>query len=199
MIDVSKITITQFQNQFPQGIGGYSYLPVWVETQNYNIGDIVFANNEFYKCILANTNEVPPNATYWETYNDNIYSYISDMDITTAFLLASGSVGFFPSTRFINDTDDLIIYAYCLLVAHIILYFIKPQQFTYTGQTPSSIGTVNTQHVGNVSLGRVVPDAITNSVFASSLNSTLYGQQYLLLIEPRSKWRMLYSFGGIRN
>jgi hypothetical protein len=202
MINVNTITIEQFQSQFPNGIGGYSYLPIWSSTTSYNIDDIVYYNNAFYKAILANTNQTPPNTTYWTPYTANVYNYISDMDITTAFLIANGgngSSGLFPIDIFCSDTDAMITYIYCLLIAHIILYFIKPQENAYLGQTVASLGVVTSQHVGNVSLANSVPSQITNDIFYTSLNSTMYGQQYLILVNLRANSRMYYSRGGIPN
>ena len=200
MINVNTITIEQFKAQFPEGVGGYTYLPVWSDTTSYNINDIVYYNGQFYQAIAENTNETPPNPLFWVSYSANVYSYISDAEIQNAFLLAAGCNGvggLFPSNIFCYDCNPTIIYAYCLLVAHILLYFIKPQEFTYQGQTPAGIGAINSQTVGNVSLSRSIPDVITNSVLASTLNTTIYGQQYLILVDLRSKWRMIYSFGGI--
>ncbi len=196
MINVNTITIAQFQAQFPAGVGGYLYLPTWTSTANYIIGDIVYYNNAFYQAIANNVNQIPPNITYWTLYTANVYSYISDNDINTAFLIAQG---FFPNTIFNSDTDPFIVYTYCLLVAHVILYFIKPQENAYLGQTSSSLGTITNQSVGNVSLTRAVPKDITDNVFYTGLNTTLYGQQYLLIIQPRTSFRMIYSFGGIPN
>lgn len=199
MINIGTITIPQFQTQFPQGVGGYSYLPIWSATQPYNPNDIVFFGGQFYRAILTNTNQTPPNATYWVVHVANQYSYISDTDITTAFLLASGPTGLFPADIFTCDSDALITYAYCLLVAHIISYYIKPQQFQYIGQTPTSIGVVNTQHAGNVGFGQLIPESITSSILYSTLNRTPEGQQYMMLVDLRASFRMIYSFGGISN
>ena len=196
MINVCNITIAQFQTQFPTGVGGYSYLPTWLSTTNYFTGDIVYYDGNFYKATADNVDEVPPNITFWIPYNANVYSYISDTDITNAFLIAQG---LFSTDIFCGDPDPFVTMAYCLLVAHIILYFIKPQELTYTGQTPASLGAINSQHVGNVSLTRAIPNSITSDIFYTGLNTTIYGQQYLMIIDARSAFQMVYSFGGIPN
>jgi len=196
MINIDTITIIQFKSQFPQGIGGYPYFPMWSNTQPYEANDVVFFGNTFYQAILQNTDQAPPNATYWITDKANQYSYISDADITTAFLLASG---LFPADIFTCDSDVLILYAYCLLVAHMISYYIKPQQFQYIGQRPASIGVANTQQAGNVGFGQLIPESVTSSILYSTLNRTLEGQQYMMLVDLRARFKMLYSFGGIPN
>ena len=37
----------------------------WLSAQAYEIGDVVSRSDVLYRCILASTNNQPPNATYW--------------------------------------------------------------------------------------------------------------------------------------
>ena len=37
----------------------------WSNSANYVIGNVVSYNNSIYACIANNTNQAPPNATYW--------------------------------------------------------------------------------------------------------------------------------------
>lgn len=40
----------------------------WSSSTAYVVGDIVTLNNTNYKCILGNTNQTPPNPTYWSVF-----------------------------------------------------------------------------------------------------------------------------------
>jgi len=39
----------------------------WSSSYSYNLGDVVYSGSSWYRCILAHTNQGPPNATYWST------------------------------------------------------------------------------------------------------------------------------------
>ena len=198
-MNVSDITIEQFKAQYPNGINGYQYLPSWESTIAYNINDIVFLNNVFYQCILSNTNQSPPNVTYWVVvtgYNYNVNLYISNSQITNAMLQAQLQ---YPSNLTCRWKDNQIIYAYCMLVAHFLLAYSIPQALAFQGQATSSIGSIDSQSVGNVSLHKEIPQAITKSIFLSGLNTTAYGQQYMQLIQPLTIGFMGYVFGGIAD
>lgn len=47
------------------GTLGYSNPAAWSSTTAYTIGSLVARNGNNYYCILGNTNQQPPNATYW--------------------------------------------------------------------------------------------------------------------------------------
>ena len=38
----------------------------WSAVAQYRIGDVVVRSGACYICILQNTNQQPPNATYWQ-------------------------------------------------------------------------------------------------------------------------------------
>jgi len=48
----------------------------WVSTQLYQVGDKVLVSAVVYTCILQNTGNTPPNATYWSTTTANTNSGI---------------------------------------------------------------------------------------------------------------------------
>lgn len=48
----------------PLGAGG-NPVPAWDSAVAYQVGAIVVSGGNNYTCILAHTNQVPPNATYW--------------------------------------------------------------------------------------------------------------------------------------
>ncbi len=39
----------------------------WSSSISYNLNDVVYNGSSFYRCILAHTNQAPPNATYWSS------------------------------------------------------------------------------------------------------------------------------------
>jgi hypothetical protein len=50
--------------------------PAWSGATAYAVGQIVSSGGSTYRCIVANTNQAPPNATYWVlTYTCAIYVY----------------------------------------------------------------------------------------------------------------------------
>lgn len=65
---------------------GYSdNTPVWDATISYAAGDVVSSGGNLYTCILANSNETPPNATYWTLLSAEISdpaAYISGFALT---------------------------------------------------------------------------------------------------------------------
>lgn len=46
-------------------------IQAWSSTATYEVGDVVEDGGVTYWCILANTNQDPPNATYWTTDDEN--------------------------------------------------------------------------------------------------------------------------------
>ncbi len=195
-MNIADVTIAQFKSQYPNGLMGYPYLPTWDPTKTYNINDKVFLNDIFYKCILSNINQTPPNPTFWAVYSDNINLYITDGQITNGFIQAQIS---FPTEIFCTDNDVTITYVYCMLVAHYITAFGISQGLIYQGQQASTLGVINSQTVGNVSISTTIPSSITGSIGLIGLNSTIYGQQYLQIVEPKSIGFMGYSYGAIAD
>ena len=49
----------------------YRQCGAWSSTTAYNIGDQVSLSGTAYQCRVANTNETPPNATYWVSLGSN--------------------------------------------------------------------------------------------------------------------------------
>jgi hypothetical protein len=50
----------------PQGAKGLNWRGTWNNSTSYVVDDAVERNGSSYVCIQANTNQSPPNATYWE-------------------------------------------------------------------------------------------------------------------------------------
>ncbi len=70
----------------------FSSLPAWNNATAYETGDTIIEANVSYICILAHTNQQPPNATYWKVADVEILntdeSYpVADADFTEALAL----------------------------------------------------------------------------------------------------------------
>jgi hypothetical protein len=59
-----------FQNGAPVVVSGVA---AWSGVTAYVVGDLVVSGGVNYYCILAHTNHVPPNATYWYALTGTIY------------------------------------------------------------------------------------------------------------------------------
>ena len=46
----------------------------WNSATSYHVTDVVSSSGTWYRCILGNSNQLPPNATYWTVYNGPIAS-----------------------------------------------------------------------------------------------------------------------------
>jgi hypothetical protein len=183
MVDVSTITIQDFKGKFPNGVmtgGGFiSYLPVWESTTSYVVGDLIYLNGVFYDCILDNTNQTPPNVTYWTVNTTAVVSdYITDDQITNA--MCQAQVQF--ASCLLSKKDDFVKLYYCYLVAHILVVYEIPM--VQDGACADlSVGMVTSQAVGSVSFSAQVPDFATSSSYVSSLYKTIYGKRYAEAIE----------------
>lgn len=96
----------------------------WSATDTYAVGDVVRVSSVNYYCILAHTNQTPPNATYWSTDSadapdyangDWTYGYRYPSDCIFARRLVNDGVGrAFSRTpiefRTGRDVNGLLIY-----------------------------------------------------------------------------------------
>lgn len=65
VINSGSSSAATFNFTIPRGQVGINWTGAWSGATAYNIGDAVSSGNSSYYCILGNTNNVPPNATYW--------------------------------------------------------------------------------------------------------------------------------------
>lgn len=63
---------------------GLRYPDIWSSTVSYSIGDLTLRSGTSYRCILAHTNQSPPNATYWTT---TTYT----PDVATTLIIPTGT------------------------------------------------------------------------------------------------------------
>jgi hypothetical protein len=72
-----------------------SNVTAWNSGTNYNVGDLASLGGINYYCILAHTNQSPPNATYWYAMPGTIFEvptpYVT-ADLPTLYIVQSGDV-----------------------------------------------------------------------------------------------------------
>jgi hypothetical protein len=80
--------VLEFGDQYIRFHSAATHAPVtvtsspWSSLTNYVYGDVVSSGGVNYYCILAHTNQVPPNATYWHPLHSNF------LEIPSPYLLA---------------------------------------------------------------------------------------------------------------
>lgn len=90
----------------------------WSNSESYILGDIVQAsNNRWYRCVSANTNQEPPNGTYWESYpgekliGDTYYAFNREIRANPSYLPNSQEIYAYAQYKLrqntnINDDPD---------------------------------------------------------------------------------------------
>jgi len=59
-----------FDNANSSTSKGISKQEVWSSAKSYDFFDVVYKNNSYFVCKTPNTNQEPPNSTYWEQYSN---------------------------------------------------------------------------------------------------------------------------------
>lgn len=87
-----SVPLTVQDSSFQVVIGGVKVTPLWQGSWSslpaYNVGDVVLEGAALYVCILTNTNETPPNGTYWQVYTNVIW--LGVWSSSTAYVLDDG-------------------------------------------------------------------------------------------------------------
>ena len=177
----NNITITagDFKTYFSRD---FQYLVIWNEETTYNLNDVVYYNNLFYKSLISNNvGNIPDEekSKYWELDDtQNINDYVSNTDIEKAFLQAKSN--FNINLFVLNKEIDLMKMCFLYLTAH---YLIKDLSMSNGGAT--STGLMTSKSVGSVSASYSIPEKILKNPLFSYLIDTEYGKKYLMQIYPR--------------
>lgn len=185
MISVDNITVGDFKALFTRD---FPYLPEWVYGKVYFKDDIVYTDNNFYQSKIDNNIDEPP-STNWQLYNGNELNYISDEDISRAFLEAKIN---FNSSLFANCNEMRL--AFCYLAAHYLVIDLN------NASNPLALGVLGftqSKHVGSVSESYGIPQWILNDKILSLYAQTGYGRKYLSLILPYLVGNIIYTPGRI--
>lgn len=178
-----NVTVDEFKALFTRD---FPYLPEWVYGKAYFVDDIVYVAPNFYQA-LANTTDEPPSDN-WQLYNDNVFNYISDNDISRAF--AEAKVNFNPQL-FTCEAKSMI---FCYLAAHYLVIDLN------NAQNPLALGFMGftqSKHVGSVSESYGIPQWMMNNSKLSLYAQTGYGRKYLSLIQPYLTGNLIYTPGAI--
>lgn len=182
LIDI--ITVEDFKNQFPRFTP--MYLPLFVEGNTYFENDIVFYENQFYICIVANTTDEPTNTESWQVTNQSVLNYTQDSDIQNAFNEAyvNFNEGLFPNL----DTAKLI---FLYLTAHYLTVDFR------NALGINNVGIPTSKSVGSVSESYTIPQWLTQNTGLSMYATTGYGVKYASLIRPYLIGNIFIAKGGI--
>jgi hypothetical protein len=139
--------------------------PVWSNSTAYIVGDIVTLSGTAYQCVLANTNQTPPNGTYWTALSSVAY------EVTTPYVAADIS-----TLKYVQSADVLTIthqnYAPMELRRYTNQWTLTAIQFAPTLSPPTGVGAVATTGSGSVTYSYVVT-AIAATALDESLVSSI--------------------------
>lgn len=185
MMCVDNITVEDFKAIFTRD---FPYVPYWQYGKNYFKDDIVYLEENFYKSNIDGNTDEPP-STNWTLYNDNIFNYISDEDISRAFTEAKINFNpqLFPSCETMRLT-------FCYLAAHYLVIDLN------NAQNPLALGFMGftqSKSVGSVSESFLIPSWVQTNKMLSQYMSTGYGQKYLSLVMPYLAGNIITTKGFI--
>ena len=192
-IDVSTITVAQFQAQFFRDFPYFDAIQ-YDNTALYNTGDEVYypTTKLFYQALVDGVQGVAPGSdpTKWVKAVDSINNYVQDQDITNAFDEAQVE---FNTALFQSDADTTLGFLY--LTAHFLCNDLKAssQGINAPGAFP-----VASRSAGNVSESYSVPQAYLDSPIYSMYTQSSYGMKYLMLILPMLTGNVQAVWGGTR-
>lgn len=182
---VDNITVDEFKALFTRD---FPYLPQWEYGKAYFINDVVYNDGNFYQSKTDGNLAQPPSEN-WQLYNDNENNYISDTDISRAFVEAK--VNFNPQLFSNCETMPMV---FCYLAAHYLVIDLNnaanPLALGFMGFTQS-------KSVGSVSESYALPAFIQNNSKLSLYAQTGYGRKYLSLIQPYLTGNIIFTPGAI--
>lgn len=185
MLSVNNITVTDFKSLFKRD---FPYLPVWEYGKSYMAGDIVYYEGNFYQSKTNGNSDEPPTEN-WTLYNDNELNYVSDEDISRAFVEAKANFNpcLFPDCQIMRMV-------YCYLSAH---YLVIDLNNAMNPLALGAMGIVQSKSVGSVSESYGIPQWLMNKPNMSLYAQTGYGLKYLSLITPYMVGNIIYTPGRI--
>lgn len=187
MVDLTTITYTQFEAQFPRG---FPYLPTYNSTQIYNTGDNSYFNNLFYAATQDGVINIQPGPSVpqWTQVQDSAINYVTPQDINNAFgeAMVNLNQGLFGS-------DANITLGYLYLTAHYLVYDLQAANAGLGGTPPNS---VTARSAGSISESYAIPARFTNDPIVQFYSTTFYGRKYLSFVLPFMVGNAAAVFGG---
>lgn len=186
MISIDNITVADFKALFSRD---FPYLPEWVNGKIYFKDDVVYYEGNFYKSLSDNNNSEPSNTSNWVATEDNEQNYISDTDISRAFVEAK--VNFNPR---LFPNCEAIRMGFLYLSAH---YLVIDLNNALNPLALGANGFTQSKSVGSVSESYGLPQWMLNSPIYGLYAQTGYGRKYLSLILPALVGNIIYTPGAI--
>ena len=184
MMSLNNITVNDFKAIFTR----LPYLPIWVYGKSYLQGDIVYSGQNFYQSLTNGNTEEPPSDN-WELYNDTTDNYITDEDISRAFVEAK--INFNPNL--FSNCEEMRM-TYCYLAAH---YLVIDLNNAMNPLALGKMGFVTSKHVGSVSESYGLPQWVLNDSKLGLYAQTGFGLKYLSLITPKLTGNIIFTPGRI--
>lgn len=182
----NTVTVEQFKDYFYRD---FPFLPTYKSNKVYFKDDIVFDEDTeiFYQSLIDANREPLDTQEAWQIVKDDIYNYITDLDVEKAMTQAR------INAKYYGDNDCEAINIYLHLVA---FYLCVDLSNSSTGINSKYAGIVQSKSVGNVSESYAVPTWLQNSPMYSLYGQNGYGLKYMSLISPFLACTILFSRGG---
>ena len=178
-IDVTTITVAQFQAQFKRGfpyLDSITYNPTALYNQGVEVYDPI--TKLFWTCQTNGTTGVAPGANVpaWAQVADDLDNYVQDTDIAGAFLEAQAVFN-----QGLYGSDANITLAYLYLTAHFLTNDLKA---ALGGIMAPGAFPVSSRSAGSVSESYDIPQAYKDSPILSQYTSSSYGMKFLAMTLP---------------
>lgn len=189
-IDVTTITVAQFQAQFFRGFPFFDSIQ-YSPTALYNAGKEVFdpATDLFWTCQVNGTRGIAPGVNpNWAQAVDDPDNYVQDQDIANAFIEAQAvfNAGLYP-----DDQTTTLAYLYCSA------YFLANDlKAAASGINAPGGFPVSSRSVGSVSEAYSVPAAYLESPILAGYTTNAYGMKFLAMTLPNLVGNVALAFGG---
>lgn len=185
MISIDNITVEDFKALF---VRDFPYLPEWIYGKVYFKDDIVYWSENFYQSKVDENVDEPPSSK-WQLYNDNIFNYVSDEDISKAFTEAK--INFNPK---LFSNCEAVKLTFCYLAAHYLVIDLNNSQ---NPLAYGNMGLISGRSVGSVSEQYAIPQWVLNDRNLGLYAQTGYGRKYLSLVLPHSVGNIICTPGRI--
>ena len=164
-------TVSGFKAQFPS----LPYIPQYVSGMAYFKGDIVYSMPNFYKSLVDGNIADISDSTKWEYYNDSVFNYITDDQISEAFIEAQ--VNFNEELFNCKNVNQIFYYA----AGHYLVIDLNIMQAPFA---TGFMGLLQSKSVGSVSASFGVPQWVLNDPNLGLFAQTQFGLKYLSLLLP---------------
>ena len=165
-------TVDGFKAQFPS----LPYIPEYIYGVVYFKGDIVFVEPNFYQSLVDNNTADVSDSTKWAYYKDSVFNYITDDQISEAFMEAQ--TNFNPELFEGCGTVNNVFY---YLAAHYLVIDLNIMNAPFaTGY----MGLLQSKSVGSVSASFGVPQWVLSDPNLGLYAQTQFGLKYLSLLLP---------------